>query len=270
MEVADLTGFPMTQCQPLSGIRLRSTPLDASDWSGSWVEGSRFEHCSFEMADLSEVRDHGNEFIRCAFRNTMFVGAVLGFKGTRFTKCLFEGADFTRTGFIRAVFVDCAFVNCKLKRVDFGASRFTRTRFEGTLRDVWFRGDHAVPEDRARLGPPEGVPVLDVDLSRARLEGVTYGMGLDLSRVTLPNQQLAYLFDRWAERLEAVRRGIAASDEQTRKEAEIFLYAYQPRGNQDWWIVTLSDLDRDFGPSLSRMLLELLGTPVRTSRASPA
>ena len=262
---AQLTGFPFRLCQPIKGYRLRGVQLDATDWREAWVEASEFVECTFNRADFSGLRDHGNRFEECEFNKTQFNGAVLGFEGSRYIKCTFDRADFTHTGFIRAVFEDCSFRNCRLSGIDFEASRFVRTRFEGRLKDVWFRGDYGVPYGTGKWGIPEGDPVLDADFEQATLDGVTYGMGLDLSRVRLPDEPGSYLYDQWGDRLARVERALADADERTRRETRVFSAAYAPRGDQRWYIITMSDLDRDFGHDLASRFVELLGEPTRKS-----
>ncbi|MDD4673996.1 MAG: hypothetical protein PHI03_13790 [Bacteroidales bacterium] len=254
----DFRGIDLRQ-QQIKKIKIKNIDLSHSQFGNAWIENSVFETVNFENVDFTEISERGNLFHNVKFSNCKFNKAGIGYEGSQYLHCLIEKSSFTKTVFIRGEFVNTQFIDCKLKGVDFNASSFENCSFVGRLEDVWFRGGYAYPSDDANFGKAKKNQMRNVSFSGAILEGVNFSNGCDLSTVQLPSTNNYILFNNWEKRLEHLKEVIKEWSTPQRKEAEIFSSSFLVHAKtQDWFIVNIEELQRDFGVDVaSNIIIEL-------------
>ncbi|MEY4484567.1 MAG: hypothetical protein RL693_2019, partial [Verrucomicrobiota bacterium] len=184
--VLDLRGLRLHEKAELRRVNFAAADFGAASLKGIWLERCVFNDSVFDGASFQKVAEHGNMFTNCSFRKVSFREAAIGYKGSRFDHCTFEGVDFTRTIFVRPEFDDCAFYRCKLDGSDLNASSFDRCRFVGVLKEIWFRGGFAYPNDIKRYGQSRPNRMSEVSFENAALHDVTFSNQCDLSSVHIP------------------------------------------------------------------------------------
>jgi len=254
----DFRGIDLRQ-EKIKKIKIKNIDFSHSQFSNAWIEKSVFEKVNFENVDFTEISEHGNLFQNVKFSNCKFNKAGIGYEGSQYLNCLIEKSSFSRTVFIRGEFVNTQFIDCKLKGVDFYASSFEDCSFIGRLEDVWFRGGYAYPSDDANFGKAKKNHMRNVSFSGAILEGVNFSNGCDLSTVQLPISNNYMLFNNWKKRLEHLKEVIQKWSTSQRKEADIFTNSFLVHAKtQDWFIVNIEELHRDFGVDVaSNIIIEL-------------
>lgn len=254
----DFRGIDL-RLQQIKEIKIKNIDFSHSLFSNAWIENSIFENVNFENVDFTEMSEHGNQFHKIRFSNCKFNKAGIGYKGSQYIHCIIEKSNFTKTVFIRGEFFNTQFIDCKLKGVDFNASSFENCSFTGKLEDVWFRGGYAYPSDDANFGKAKKNQMRNVSFSGAILKGVNFSNECDLSTVQLPTASNYILFNNWKKRLEHLKEAIKEWPTQQRKEAEIFSSSLLVHAKaQDWFIVNIEELQREFGIDLaSNIIIEL-------------
>lgn len=234
---------------------------------GAWVEGCLFEDSVFAKTDLRELKEHANEFRRCRFQECDFSGAGLGFFTSRYDECTFERCRFRDTSFGNAVFRDCKFLGPRLKDIDFNASGFWRTKFDGLLEDIWFRGTYAFANDR-RAHTPIETGLHQVDFQDARLAWITVSDGCELEELILPRDGSAVIIDT-AQLNEDVVGSLAADlPERDRETCNTVLASYRLHaGGQRKMIASLADFIGICGDSAGRRLFDRLKRVAETDQA---
>jgi uncharacterized protein YjbI with pentapeptide repeats len=244
--------------------RLERSNLTKATFRKVWLEKSEFSNVDFQQADLSGLADHANNYKDCRFVATRFDHANLGYEGSRYEQCLFERASFRKSAFARTQFDGCTFAHCALVNIDFEASSFSRCKFVGPLRDVWFRNGYSHTALADEFGPAPPNRMQRVDFSEASFWGVTFGGGVDLSTVIPPQDGRHHLYDRWPERFRQVDGGLATAPTGTRQGIDLFLKAFEASSSrQDHYIVNEADMNEIFGESATKQILTLLGAPLR-------
>ena len=255
----DLRGVPMPDEVELNRLNLLKSDLSGARLRYSWLEACAFENVRFNYTDMSGIADHGNTFRGCRFEKTNFREGCLGYRGSKYHRCLFVGANFTKTAFIRVEFDDCEFIDCKLKGVDFNASSFVRCSFIGVLEEVWFRGGYALPSDVREFGTARRNEMLNVSFEMAELRDVTFSNGCDLTSVKLPESGDYRLYSSWRARLEALRASSMGWSPDDMTNAEIFFNSYMVHAEQqDSYVLNCDDLRRELGTDFAQRLIGCL------------
>lgn len=178
-------------------VVLRSVQLEGLDLSGAQLQslrffGSRIADCRLDGAACQDWRMWDTEVVDCSFAGASLRDAAVGtwHEGRRNTwrRVGFTGADFRVVAPLGAIFEDCDFSGARLAKVRFGQCAITRCRFASTLTEVVFDG-------RQLEGRPAPAP-LEADFTGAVFDQVEF-MGLDLSRVTLPQDPDLRLIRRY-------------------------------------------------------------------------
>ncbi|KKL03849.1 hypothetical protein LCGC14_2622030, partial [marine sediment metagenome] len=176
--------------------------------------------------------------------------------------CLFEGANFRKAGSIRPELLRCTFRDCKLKGMDFNAASFEDCKFEGEIRDVWFRGGYPYSYGDRQFGRAKKNRMTNVSFAKAELIDLTISDDCDLSTVILPDGNRYRKYDRWLERLLAVQAALYLWSEGEAQEIEFYLRLHLPHAqNQDWMIVDCDEVRSDC-PTAADRLLELLNNVI--------
>ena len=173
--------------------------------SNKYLKNSVFKGCHFEKCDLSEYTFTNCEFISCEFIKCKFAHAFIGhnrgLKSGKYLNCTFKNSDFTNVNFRFPVIENCIFENCDLFETNFDGSRFKNTRFIGLLDSCFFRG-HSIYARGFKFFLVKKidfkvVPNLmqHVDFVEAKLVGVTFSDGIDLSTCVFPSGE-NYVFVR--------------------------------------------------------------------------
>jgi hypothetical protein len=186
--------------------------LDGTAWSASC---SRFQECEFRQ-ELGPIGDytgaqgsfgHGE---RCTYEHCVFDHVDFGQRGggfapddARFEHCTFRFCRWRSCAATRADFVDCV--------------------FEGLMKRAWFYG--ADPEDASHRNE-----FARNDFTRAKLRGVEFRAGLDLTDSRLPEGPEYLRLDDLPSRIAAARKAIRAWPDDERRDAEIILDIYEDQG----------------------------------------
>lgn len=248
----------------LDGKTLKRYNVEKGDFTGSsfydcWIEDCVFEGCHFEKTNFTEMTDHGNVFNNCDFIACKFNNAVLGSKGTKFINCRFNNCNFTRTLFIRGEFIDTVFINCKMKGIDFSASSFENCSFEGELNDCWFRGGFSSQIEIKEFGIPKVNEMKNVSFEKSELHYLTFSNDCDLSTVIINSDTRYRNYDHWKDRLEYLRVRIQSWDEESKREADIFVRSHLIHAiNQHSYIINQDDLVIDYGREVAVKIINAL------------
>lgn len=253
---ADCRGFK-SEGKSTKKVEFRDLDFTFASFAHSRIEDSFFLNCLFVNADFSDFRDHGNRFERCKFVSVKFNGAYIGYRGSEFLDCRFEQCKFAKTLFIRAEFTDVDFVNCRLRGIDFDASSFENCSFSGELRDVWFRGGFALPDEEQRFGKPRPNKMENVSFEHAELSDLTFSDNCDLSTVRIDQTGKVFIVDKITQRLKRMKVEILSWKENEQKSAENLIFALD-RKEQDWTIISLSDVERDYGTNTAAKIIASL------------
>lgn len=255
---ADCRGFK-SEGKPIKNVEFRDLDFTFASFAHSRIEDSLFSNCLFVNADFSDFRDHGNRFERCKFVSVKFNGAYIGYRGSEFLDCRFEQCKFAKSLFVRAEFTNVDFVNCRLRGIDFDASSFKNSSFSGELRDVWFRGGFALPDEEQRFGKPRPNKMENVSFEHAELSDLTFSDNCDLSTVRIDQTGKVFLFDKWRQRLERLKSEFISWEDAEQKEADIFTFAYLVHAdNQDWHIISAEEVERDHGKDVATKIITCL------------
>jgi len=265
----DLRGLRLTEKAELRRVTFAPADFGAASWKGAWVERCTFNNAKFDGAGFQKMAELGNEFIDCSFLKSSFREAGLGYKGSRFVTCTFDCVDFSLASFIRPEFGGCAFYHCKLDGCDLNGSSFERCRFVGSLRNVWFRGGFAHPDDVSRYGQPRANQMAEVSFESACLRDVTFSNACDLSSVKPPTDGHHELIAKWPEKLRnlqdrAQNWPAAASKAATAFAATNLVHAR----TQDWFILNRDDLEDEFGSEVAGLIWKSVA-PTPDSPPSP-
>jgi hypothetical protein len=187
--------------------------LDEIAWFAS---ASEFRECVFRQERRGAIRDHtGAEGsfghgVRCTYQECLFERVDFGQRGggfspghARFERCRFRFCNWRWLMATRADFVDCA--------------------FEGLIKHAWFYGSD--PEDPDCVNEFAGN-----DFTRAKLRGVEFRAGLDLTDTKLPSGPEYLRLDDLQSRIAGARRAIQTWPEDERRDAEIVLAIYEDQG----------------------------------------
>jgi hypothetical protein len=240
-------------------VKMHGVDLSASTLSGAWIEACSFENVTFNDVAAVKVADHGNRFVECAFVGTSLKEAAIGYRGSQFVRSTFVEADFRRAVFIRPEVDDVTFVDCRFEGTDLNGASFFRCTFRGEVKETWFRGGFALPGDKDQFGNPRPNKMENVSFENARLFGVTFSDGCELSTVALPSDGSCFRFDRWKLRLEKLLEFAATCPAEERKEIEIFCRAHLVHAPwQDAYILSREDLRADYGDRVAGVIVEAL------------
>ncbi|CAN5911157.1 hypothetical protein BH11VER1_BH11VER1_13620 [soil metagenome] len=263
----DLRGLRLAEKTELRKVTFSPSDLGAASWKGIWLERCTFNESSFVGAGFQKIAEHGNIFTNCTFLKSSFREAAIGYRGSRFENCTFDGVDFSRAVFVRPEFDGCEFHHCKLDGCDLNGSSFERCRFVGTLRGVWFRGGFAHPNDLSRHGHPRPNRMAEVSFESAALRDVTFSNGCDLSSVRPPNDGHHVLVAQWSEKLQNLQNQSFSWSENQRKAASAFASTNLVHARtQDWFILNRDDLETEFGDDISGRIWQAITAPTDSER----
>ncbi len=251
----------------LDGIKIKKAIVEYADFSFSsfkttWIENSVFNKCIFNNVNFSNFSDHGNRFIDCNFLSCKFIHSSIGYEGSNFSKCTFDNCNFQKSIFIRTEFIGTKFINCKIKNLDFNASFFEDCDFEGLIENVWFRGNFPLTSDIKEFGQPKRNEMLNVSFEKAELRDVTFSDSCNLSTIRLKNDNSHLRYGKWNKRLQKLASEVFSwENKEEKKEAEIFVNTYLVHANnQDWNIINIYDLERDYGRKVALRIIEGLNS----------
>lgn len=176
---------------------LRNARLEGLDLSGAQLQslrffGSRIADCRLDGAACQDWRMWDTEVADCSFASASLRGAAVGTWHERrrntWKRIDFRRADFRVVAPLGAVFEDCDFSGAQLAKVRFEQCAITRCCLASVLTEVVFDG-------RQLEGRPAPA-LLEADFTGAVFDQVEF-MGLDLSRVTLPQDPDLRLIRRY-------------------------------------------------------------------------
>lgn len=267
----DLRGLRITEKAELRRVAFSHADFGAASWKGAWLERCTFTNAKFDGAGFQKIAEHGNEFIDCSFLKSSFREAALGYKGSSFQRCTFDGVDFNRAVFVRPEFDGCAFYHCKLDGCDLNGSSFEQCRFVGSLRNVWFRGGFAHPNDVSRYGQPRANQMTDVSFESACLRDVTFSNGCNLASVKPPTDGHHELIARWPEKLKDLQGRAQGWPSAASNAANAFAATNLVHARtQDWFILNRDDLDDEFGSEVAGLIWRSLAATPDSEPPAPA
>lgn len=251
----DLRGLRIARRIELRRVTFAPADFEDVSFEGLWFERCAFNNAKFDRANFQSISEHGNEFIGCIFLKSSFRGAAIGFRGSHFESCSFECVNFRKAVFVRPEFDGCEFYRCKFDGCDLNGSSFERCRFVGALRDVWFRGGFAHPDDVSQYGIPRVNLMAEVSFECASLRDVTFSNGCDLSSVKVPSDERHKLVGRWPEKLRSLQVQSKKWSAAARDAADVFAATNltHARG-QEWFILNRDDLEVEFGDEVADLI----------------
>jgi hypothetical protein len=99
----------------------------------------------------------------------------------------------------------------------------------------------------------------NLSFEKADLRNPTFSDNCDLSTVKIKNNNRYYKYDNWNKRLQFLKLDIDSWEDEDRKEAEIFFNTYSVHAkNQDWFLINMDDIDRDYGIRVAAKIVERL------------
>ena len=260
--ILDLRGLRLSEKTRLRRVTFSPADFGSATWKGIWLERCSFSKTKFCEVSFQTVAEHGNEFIDCTFFKSSFREAAIGYKGSRFQSCSFESVIFTRAVFVRPEFDGCAFYRCKFDGCDLNGSSFERCRFVGTLRDVWFRGDFAHPNDVSRYGQPRKNRMAEVSFESACLRDVTFSNDCELKTVKLPADGHHKLITQWPSKLRNLQEQAEKWPGTIGKAATVFAVMHLVHAiTQDCYILNRDDLEAQFGNEATDLIWRAIAAP---------
>ena len=257
----DFRGLRVAEKAQLRRVVFGPADFGAASLKGAWLERCTFNNSKFDGTGFQKMAELGNEFINCCFLKSSFQEAALGYRGSRFVKCTFDSVGFSRTSFIRPEFDGCAFYHCKLDGCDLNGSSFDHCRFVGSLRNVWFRGGFAHPNDVVEYGQPRVNQMVEVSFESACLRDVTFSNGCDLSSVKPPTDGHHVLITQWPEKLRNLQDRSKNWPAAASKAANAFATSNLVHARtQAWFILNRDDLEGEFGSEVASLIWESLAT----------
>ncbi len=257
----DFRGLRVGEKAQLRRVVFGPTDFGAALFKGVWLERCTFYNSKFDGTGFQKMSEHGNEFVDCSILKSSFREAALGYRGSRFLKCTFDCVDFSRAIFARPEFDGCAFYHCKLDGCDLNGSSFDHCRFVGSLRNVWFRGGFAHPNDVVEYGQPRVNQMVEVSFESACLRDVTFSNGCDLSSVKPPTDGHHALIAQWPEKLRNLQDRSKNWPAAASKAANAFATSNLVHARtQAWYILNRDDLEGEFGSVVASLIWESLAT----------
>jgi hypothetical protein len=193
-----------------SGARFRLDEISL------FVSASRFRECAFRQERRGPIGGHTEadgsfgHGVRSTYQECLFDHVDFGQRGggfspgdARFERCTFRFCNWRWLMADRADFVDCA--------------------FEGLMKRAWFYG--VDPEDPDRVNE-----FARNDFTRAKLRGVEFRAGLDLTDTKLPTGPEYLRLDELRSRIAGAREAIETWPEAERRHAEIVLAIFEEEG----------------------------------------
>lgn len=266
----DLRGVSFGEGTQLRRVSFVKADLSGAKFNNAWLEGCVFEDIVFEKTSFRNIAEHGNTFTECNFNCSVFNGAVLGFRGSRFLRCVFNLSDFRSVGFIRPEFESCVFENCIYEGVDFNGAFFKSCEFRGPLRGVWFRGGFPLASDYEKFGDPRPNRMLSVSFRQAQLIDVTFSDNCDLSTVDIPTDGTHLLFRDWPDCLKCFYDHSRSWKDPLKRAAELFYKSHEVHAkNQDCYVLGACFLIESFGQEIAQNLWNLLCDCADTTKMNP-
>ena len=165
----------------------------AADLDHMRIENCALRNCNFDRATLTQLVTKASRFDDCRFRKADLRIANIGYCGTDFCRCVFDGVRVTRAGFLNAVFTDVEFIGKDWSHTVFNASGFWNCSFRGALKGITFRGDYLFPTQREIAGEPHRTGLHNVSFANADLHWVEFSNGCKLENVVLPTNGSVFI-----------------------------------------------------------------------------
>ncbi|MEQ9289804.1 MAG: pentapeptide repeat-containing protein [Cyclobacteriaceae bacterium] len=177
----------------------KKTKFHNIDFSSVNIENTYFTNCEFINVLFNQTKAQNTKFWNCKFEDVQFIksnfkssvlGSNIGKKSGEFNRVKFIQCDLRGTSYSFPYFLDVEFLECKLKGVDFDGSRFENVKFKGLLDSVGFRGHGLNILSNSlfsKVNPHKFPnPMKNVDFVQAKLVGVDFSDGIDLSSCSFP------------------------------------------------------------------------------------
>jgi uncharacterized protein YjbI with pentapeptide repeats len=174
------------QLRTLKGAKLQNADLSCANFERVRLEDCTITGCAFDAAQLGHFVAERCCFEDCSFLKADMRLAQIGFGGTSFHNCNFEGVKLQKTGFLNVTFCNVAFQGSDWSHVDFGPASFQNCVFQGEFRDVVFRGEYLYPSQREIGGDVISAGLHRVSFAGAHLAWVAAYNGCDFKEIILP------------------------------------------------------------------------------------
>lgn len=257
----DLRGIPLNE-KTIKKVKYVDVDFSFGSFESSRFEDSVFQDCIFKNVNFSKFTDYGNKFTNSIFVNCRFANSAIGYDGSIFDNCVFENCNFSKSIFIRPEFTKIFFKNCKLKGLDFNGSSFEDCIFEGLLDDIWFRGSFPLQRDNDYFGIPRKNRMKNVSFVKAELKDLTFSDDCDLSTVQINKNGKYFKLSNLNIGLKSLKEKIPKLliSEDEKREMDIFIKVYMVHSrNQNWFIINIDDIIRDYGENVAKIIIEELG-----------
>lgn len=209
---------------------LENVRISHCDFINTAIERTTFKGCQFENVNFSGSKLEGVRMEDCVFRKSKFVGAFMRpssekkddgvIRTTTFTEC-----DLSKFGIGPVIIDKCLFDKCRFLETQ-SSARYSDVRFIGKIKDTWFRGFPLQGKKLSwldKLFAPKRDPkkrnrMINVDMSKAQLDGVFFTDGIDLSTCTFPEQDGYFRVDNFSQVFKKVRETISTDWQSPYKE----------------------------------------------------
>jgi len=265
----------------ISRLALHNVDLSYADmrytyWQNCKVSNSVFVESDFEGATTAASDFLNVQMIRTNFRNA-FIGQNIGNNSGAFINVQFLESDLSDSGFCFPKVEECLFRNCKLTATDFDGCRFVDSKFIGLVDSAFFRG-HSIHRHTSLFGLFKRTrikeitnPMRNVDFSEAKLFGVSFTHGIDLSGCILPSDGSAALIENLELTYRLARQVIAKewSDNEQKRIALGYIdnilfnkdKRQQPNDIIDLYMLSEGDTMEGFGKKLFTLLKQCSDMP---------
>jgi hypothetical protein len=233
---------PARPAPPRLSIRhdLRDTRFDSGGVDQVAFEGATIERVDFSGFRFDVFTSSACRFIDCDFSKTRFEHAG-GFSydpPSTFIGCRFDGADLRAMGSLKMTrFERCSFVGAKIEDWDSDCAEFVGCTFGGKVVRALFSGR---PHDCWASVARTTNEFHRNDFRQADLIDCRFSYGVDIDAQLWPDDPKYLRFDRWVDRVAAVRSEIAKwEDTKARAQANAILDIYSESGYQEQSVVIL-------------------------------
>jgi len=260
-ERIDLRGLTFGKIITYRRKKLFNLDLESSTFKYLELRKCKVENVSFKNISAGVWRDSASNYQSTDFSGAVLGSSAIGLDGSTYQDVDFTGADLRQASFYRPKFIRCDFSRARLRRTDFAASAFDEVTFKGDLSNVWFNRTYRFPGDEKRYGRAEPNRMYRVDFRNARLYGVVFTGGLDLSTIMLPEDGSLLLIHRFAEVLERAAKSLDILDwpQAAIESAQNLIRAYQVHAEeQPMWILSRYEVNQLLGGKYAPDFIDLI------------
>ena len=259
--LVDLRGLKFDKIITRRKLKLANLDFEACQFKYLQLRKCELINVSFKNSDMGVWTDIANNFESVDFSLAYLGSSAIGLDGSIYRGVDFSHANLLNASFYRPKFIGCTFSETQLDRRDFSASSFEDVVFEGNLTNVWFNRSYRFNGDEKRYGAAEPNRMVNVDFRNARLLGVTFTNGVDLSKVIIPDDGSLILVRNFKDSLISALEAVHEEDwpDQVIDKSKKLIDAYLVHAQRQlMWILSKYEIEQWVGKEYANQFMDLV------------